>query len=58
MKKIIQAVPTLLAVAGLAADAAAQTVVDGTAEGRYGPPIVIQQIGAGFGELPTTIESF
>ena len=50
MKKIIQAVPTLLAVAGLAADAAAQTVVDGTAEGRYGPPIVIQQVGTAFGD--------
>jgi hypothetical protein len=56
MKRIIQAAPTLLAVAGLAADAGAQTVVDGTAQGRYGPPIIIQQIGAGFGELPTTIE--
>ena len=50
MKRINPAVPILLAVVGLAADAAAQTVIDGTAEGRYGPPIVIQQVGTGFGD--------
>jgi hypothetical protein len=50
MKSIIHAFLPFLTGAALAANATAQIAVDGTAEGRYGPPIVIQQIGTGFND--------
>jgi hypothetical protein len=40
----------VLTAAGLCAGAAAQIIVDGTAEGAYGPPKAVQNVQTGFGD--------